>query len=109
MDKIKKTHQKVMKQIKECKRYFKKVIKFINDNNIKSDDIVKSNLNILIHLWNNDKNADIDYYFMTREYHSYINFDNEQLNILWDNYKRKTMSLRLNLTTLNHEVFLYNT
>jgi len=102
MDKIKKTHQKVMKQIKECKRYFKKVIKFINDNNIKSDD----NLNKLIHLWNNDKDADIDYYFMTREFHTYINFDNEQLNILWENYKEKTMSLRLNLTTLNNELLL---
>jgi len=80
----------VMLDIKKTKSKFKFFIKTINNNSVLMSFLsteVITHLKELTKLWNNNKNANIDYYFKMKEHHSHINckITNELLKICGKN------------------------
>lgn len=89
-----------MSNILDGKTQFKTVIKYINDNKINLDSIIKDNISKLIVQWNL-KNKNYNDYFKMKEYHSNINgvftITNPELEKLWYEYIKIAQSHRINL------------
>jgi len=95
----------IIKEIKITKKKFKKVIIYINENeDIKNSlsEVIKDNLKELIKMWQNNEDAEFDYYFEMKKYHTYINkqFTNEILNNMWEDYIESGLSFRVKLMFL---------
>lgn len=90
-------------KIKTTKNKLKEFIKYKNENKIKFNDEMTEHLKILIELWNNNKNANIEYYFNMKEHHSFINcqIEDVELKQLWEDYIDLGLDLRTNLMFLN--------
>ena len=100
-------YNKTMSDIKISKSKFCKIIKNINQNaEFKSQLTPEMNehLKNLIELWNNNKDANIEYYFTMKKHHSYINgkIENEMLKNMWDDYIKSTCEFRTQLLKLNY-------
>ena len=100
-------YNKCMKDIKNTKSKFGKIIKFINENSEIKDELspnVKLHLKELIKLWKNNADANIEYYFNMKDHHSYINenIENDTLKIMWDDYIENGLKFRVKLMRLNH-------
>ena len=95
-----------MNGIKQSKKKFVNIMKYIHANNDIEKELtsdIKSNLNQLNRLWKNNEDANIEFYFKMKEYHSKINgkFKNETLIIMWDEYIMSCIQLRCQLLKLN--------
>jgi hypothetical protein len=94
---------------KILKSKFKTIIKTINANLEISRLItpdMSTHLKALIELWNNDKDANMDYYWKFKEHHPHITGQIEHAMFvkLWDEYIQDGMSLRCKLTSWNHKL-----
>ena len=94
-----------MSDIEITKSKFSKIITTINetsDNQFTHE--MKTHLNTLNRLWDNNEDANIEYYFEMKEHHSYINgkIENDILNEKWMDYIKSCALLRLKLVRLNH-------
>ena len=99
-------YNKSMDAIKNTKSKFKKIIKFINQNQEINNQLtseMKTNLKHLIQLWDNNDDANIEYYFKMKEHHSYINgqIENETLKTMWEDYIKSCLQFRCDLMELN--------
>lgn len=96
-------------KIKTTKNKFKEFIKYKNENNIKLNDEITKHLKILIELWNNNKDANIEYYFIMKEHHSHIycQIEDVELKKLWEDYIDLGLDLRTKLMFLN-DLYLRN-
>lgn len=96
-------------KINITKNNFKAFIKHINEKKIKLNNEINIHIKKLIELWNNNKNADIEYYFSMKNHHSYINdkIKNITLDELWNKYIYSCLDLRTELLALN-EFYLKN-
>ena len=94
----------IRQEIKETKSQFINIINYINTNKIKLDLSLQINMIELIKLWRNNKNANIDYYFNMKNYHTYITgkFINNELSNMWDQYLLDCLEFRVKLLNLNH-------
>ena len=104
-----------MAQIKTSKRCLSSVIKYINEHHIKLDNEISKHLKILIGLWNNDKNADMEYYYNMKVHHSHINgqISDPILTDLWNGYIQSGSLLRVTMLKMTHlmscsDLFLEN-
>jgi len=102
-----------MSKIKKTKIKFSNFIKYKNENKIELSPKITKHLKILIKLWNNNENANIEYYFNMKEHHSYITGElseksNEELNKLWDDYIMSGLQFRPLLLQLNHILSEYH-
>jgi len=99
-----KLYYQTMSDIKKTKRKLTEVIKYINETKINVGPKINEQLKILIKLWNNNSNADTEYYIKMKEHHSYISgqIENDILNKLWMDYIVNSSELRINLMKLNH-------
>lgn len=90
-------------KIKTTKNKFKELINYKNKHNIKLNDEITEHLKKLIELWNNNKDANIEYYFNMKQHHTYINcqIENIELKQLWEDYIKSGLELRTNLIFLN--------
>ena len=98
-----KLYYQTMSDIKKTKRKLTEVIKYINETKIIVGPIINEQLKILIKLWNNNSNADTEYYINMKTQHSFISgqIENEALNKLWMDYIVNSSELRNNLMKLN--------
>tara|TARA_B100001093_G_C26154120_1_gene728741 strand:- start:52 stop:411 length:360 start_codon:yes stop_codon:yes gene_type:complete len=99
-------YAKSMSGIKDTKTKFKKIVRFINNNQEINNQLtpeIKTHLKHLINLWNNNDDANIEYYFEMKEHHSYINgqIENENLERMWDDYLKSGLEFRTFLLKLN--------
>jgi hypothetical protein len=99
-------YNKSMLAIKNTKSKFGKIIKYINQNkeiNNQFTPEMKTNLNQLVKLWNNNADANIEYYFTMKEHHSFINgkIENENLKTMWNDYLKCGLEFRVDLLKLN--------
>jgi len=99
-----KLYYQTMSDIKKTKRKLTEVIKYINETKINLGPEINEHLKNLIKLWNNNFDADTEYYMNMKEHHSYINgqIENDILNKLWMDYIGNSSELRINLMKLNH-------
>ena len=97
-------YYQTMTHIKKTKCKLTNVIKYINETKINLGLDINEHLKKLIKLWNNNSNADTEYYVNMKEHHSYINgkIENEILNKLWMDYIVYSSELRVKLMKLNH-------
>jgi hypothetical protein len=97
------------KQYKQVKKNIIQVIKYINSNkDIDLINDIKTNLKILIDLWNNQEEKDIfnlDYYINMKQYHSFINghIEDENLNDKWNIYIQSICNYRIHLMKLQNQ------
>tara|TARA_B100000085_G_scaffold274044_1_gene290223 strand:+ start:583 stop:936 length:354 start_codon:yes stop_codon:yes gene_type:complete len=100
-------YNKSMFAIKNTQSKFRKIIKFINQNQEINNQIsaeMKTHLRHLIQLWKNNDDANIEYYLKMKEHHSHINgkIENETLKEMWDDYIETALKFRVDLMKLNH-------
>lgn len=100
-------HSTCMKEEKDIKKKFTKIVNYINGNNLKLSSDCKKNLKGLIQQWNKkDKNTD-DYFDM-KNFHTYITGELDELGgeikELWDDYLMSGLTFRTKLMHLNHEI-----
>jgi hypothetical protein len=64
---------------------------------------MKTHFGYLIQLWNENDDANIEYYFKMKDHHSHINgkIKNENLKNMWDDYLKSGMEFRFSLLKLN--------
>ena len=104
--KINDVHIKAMSQLKLAKSKLKEFIIYKNKHKIKLDPKPTKHLKLLIELWNNDEDADIEYYFNMKNHTTQINgqIKNEALTKLWRNYIETICGARCVLLEFNHLV-----
>ena len=71
-----KLYYEIMDEIKNTKNKYAKIIKFINKNKKINKSLkprIRFHLKHLVKLWNNNSEANIEYYFKMRKHHHYIN------------------------------------
>ena len=94
----------VMLKIKITKNKYIEFIKYKNTYNIKLNAEITEHLKKLIELWNNNRDANMEYYFNMKKHHSYINCKIEDIVLkqLWDDYIKLGLNLRTQLIVLNN-------
>jgi len=101
------TYSESIKLKKEARKNIIIFVKALNDDpktkSLLSVD-AKDNLRHLIKSWQNDKDANIEYYFDMKENHSWISGEihKTKLNQLWKNYIESCHKFRISLMHLNH-------
>ena len=95
-----------MLEIKQTKKQFKEIVKTINaDANLRNSftSLMNLHLQCLIEMWRNNKNANIEYYFMLKKHHSHINghIEDPSLKKMWDDYIKSCCFFRCSLLKLN--------
>jgi len=101
--------EQLKQDYKQVKKNIIQVIKYINSNkDIQLTEDIKTNLKILIDLWNNQEEKDIfnlDYYINMKQYHSFINgnIEDEILNDKWNIYIQNICKFRIQLMKLQNQ------
>ena len=64
---------------------------------------MKTHLNHLVRLWNNNADSSADYYFKMKEHHHHINgrIVNETLKTMWNDYLAEGLRFRVDLLKLD--------
>lgn len=106
-----KLHSKCMKEEKDIKNKFIKVVKFINNNNLNLSSDCNKNLKKLIQQWNK-KDKNIQAYFDMKDFHTYITGELDEkggeIKELWVDYLMSGMTFRTQLMMLNQEIQALN-
>lgn len=99
-------YNETMIDIKQTKSVFCRIIKTIN-NDVELQKLftpeMNTHLKILIQMWNNNNDANIEYYFRLKEHHEYINgkIQHPMVKDIWDDYILRCCDFRCKLLQLN--------
>lgn len=95
-----------MTAIQATKSKFLEIIKHIDNDpeiNNQFSPEMRAHLKQLHQLWQNNDDANIEYYFKMKDHHCHINgrIENETLKTRWDDYLVSCSSFRCDLLSLN--------